>query len=115
MLLLDEGTHGNGLGLTTRLSQRDTALLGGFPAAARRAHADIGHECVAFLTFRLNEDDIGALPGPYQVSIRSHIREFLTDLFDQVAVKVFPQPAGFDIGVHARKRGFQGLLLETLR
>src|SRR5271165_2368513 len=114
MLLLDEGAHSHGLGLASRLRQRRAAFFRGLLPAARGGHADIGQERVAFLAFRLHEDNVRSFPGPYQVMFRSHIGEFLTDLLNEMAVKISPQPASLDVGIHAWKRRLHDLLLQAL-
>src|SRR5271157_869850 len=114
MLLLDEGAHSHGLGLASRLRQRRAAFFRGLLPAARGGHADIGQERVAFLAFRLHEDNVRSFPGPYQVMFRSHIGEFLTDLLNEMAVKISPQPASLDVGIHAWKRRLHDPLLWVL-
>jgi hypothetical protein len=42
--------------------------------------------------------------GLDQVMLRGRIGEFLTDLFNQVAVKISPKPASLDVRIHACER-----------
>ena len=59
---------------------------------------------MATLAILFHEDDVGSFPGPHEVTLGSGLGQGVLDLGDEVVMKIAPQPAGLDIGVHTWKR-----------
>jgi hypothetical protein len=87
MLLLDERTHGQRPDLVLRLRHSGAAFF-------RRVALVLG----------LDQDQVETFRGPNVIPARDRIRELSANVFDQVIMKIPPQPATLDVGVHPRKR-----------
>ena len=61
---------------------------------------------MALLVFRLHKNYIGPFAGPYQVAVWNCFGQLVINFFDEMGMKVAPQPAGLDVRIHAQKRRF---------
>src|SRR6478752_2928838 len=61
---------------------------------------------MAGLAVLFNQDDVGPFSSPHEVTLWSGPSHGVLDLGDEVMMKISPQPAGLDIGIHAGKWRF---------
>ena len=58
---------------------------------------------MSLLTFILGKHDVSPFACSHEVIFRDRIGEGFTNSLDEMPVKIFPQPAGLNERVHARK------------